>query len=156
MKKIDPELHERLKLLINSMGYELIGYELVSQGRQQMIFRLFIDSERGVTVDDCSKVSHQVSAMMDVENLIQKRYFLEISSPGIDRPLFEIEHYQKSIGKRIKMRVYVPINGQRQFKGILLRVEGENITFLIDHSGQEITLLFSAIEKANVIGEVHF
>lgn len=155
MKKIDPRLYERLAILINSMGYELIGCELVPQGRR-MIFRIFIDSERGVTLDDCSQVSHQVSALLDVEDPISRGYSLEISSPGIDRPLFEIKHYQKHLGKRVKIRLYVPINKKRQFKGILLRVEGEDITLLVDDSGQEVTLPFSAIEKANLIGDVYF
>jgi ribosome maturation factor RimP len=155
MKKIDPGLYEQLATLINSMGYELVGCEIVPQGRR-MIFRIFIDSGQGVTLDDCSQVSHQVSAMMDVEDPIQGGYSLEISSPGIDRPLFEIGHYQKQIGKRVKIRLYAPINNKRQFKGILLRVEDEDITLLVDDSQQEVTLPFSAIEKANLIGDVRF
>ncbi len=153
MKEIDPGLRERLETLINAMGYELVGCELVVQ-RRQTVFRIYIDSKNGVTVDDCSRVSNQVSAMMDVEDPIQGRYSLEISSPGIDRPLFGIEHYQKHVGKRVRIRLHVPINQRRQFKGILLRVEGENITLLVEDSGQEVTLPFSGIEKANLIGDV--
>ncbi len=105
MRKIDPILHERLAQLIGAMGYELVGCEHVPQGRQ-MLFRIYIDSAKGVTVDDCSQVSRQVSAMLDVEDPFQGRYVLEVSSPGIDRPLFEIEHYQKYVGKRVKVRLY--------------------------------------------------
>jgi ribosome maturation factor RimP len=153
MKKIDPGLYERLATLISGMGYELVGCELVPQGGH-LVFRLFIDKQNGVTIDDCSRVSHQVSAMLDVEDPIPGRYSLEVSSPGIDRPLFEIGHYQKYIGQRIKIRLYVPINNRRQFKGILLRVEGEDITLLVDDLLQEVTLPFSAIEKANLVGDV--
>jgi ribosome maturation factor RimP len=154
MRKIDPGLNARLVVLISSMGYELVGCEWISQGRQT-VFRIYIDSKIGVTLDDCSQVSHQVSAMMDVEGLVQGRYSLEISSPGVDRPLFEIEHYQKYVGRRVKIRLYTPIDRRRQFKGTLLRVEGENITLLVDESGQEVVLPFSVIEKANLIGDVH-
>jgi ribosome maturation factor RimP len=153
MKKIDPVLHERLSQLIGSMGYELVGCETVPQGRQ-MIFRIYIDSPKGVTVDDCSRVSRQVGAMMDVEDPFESRYALEVSSPGIDRPLFEIEHYRKYIGKRIKLKLYSPVNQRRQFKGVLQRVEGEDIFLLVDDTEQEVKLSYSMIEKASLVGEI--
>src|SRR3990167_3308475 len=153
MRKLDSNLHERLEKLINSMGYEIWGYELISQGRQ-LIFRLYIDTPKGVTIEDCSQVSYQVSAMMDVEDPFQSRYTLEVSSPGIDRPLFELEHYHQYIGKRVNIRLHLPINRRRQFKGVLHRVEGENIYLLMDDSN-EMRLPYSEIEKANVIGDVY-
>lgn len=155
MRKIDPVLHERLVTLISSMGYELVGGELFSQGGRT-IFRIYIDSEKGVTVDDCSRVSYQVSAMMDVEDPIESRYSLEVSSPGIDRPLFEIEHFHKYIGKQVKIRLYSPINQRRQYKGILQRVEGEDIYLLVEELGQEVIVPFSSIEKANLISDIRF
>lgn len=155
MRKVDPVLQERIKTLLCSMGYELVGCELFPQGRQ-MVFRVYIDSPKGVTLDDCSQVSHQISAMMDVEDPIQGRYNLEVSSPGIDRPLFEIEHYRKYIGKRVKIRLQSSINQRRQYKGVLQRIEGEDIYLLVDELANEVKLPFSAIEKANLIGDIHF
>ncbi len=84
MTKISPALQERLEKLIDSMGYGFVGVEILSQGRQ-MLFRLYIDTPTGVTLDDCARVSRQVSAMLDVEDLFQGKYTLEVSSPGIDR-----------------------------------------------------------------------
>lgn len=153
MKKIDPVLHDRLVILINAMGYELVGCEIASQGRQ-LVFRIFIDSPNGITLDDCSSVSRQVSAMMDVEEPLQGRYVLEISSPGIDRPLFELAHYQKYIGRRVKIRLYSPINQRRHYTGILQRVEGEDIYLSVEGQEQEMVLPFSIIEKANLTGDV--
>lgn len=155
MKKVDPELREKLKTLISSMGYELFGCELIPQGRQA-IFRVYIDRSTGISVDDCSKVSQQVSAMMDVLDPIQSRYTLEVSSPGIDRPLFEIEHYHKYVGERVKIKLRLPIQERRQFKGILKRVEGDNIYLLVDDLGCEVKLPFSTIEKAHLIGDARF
>jgi ribosome maturation factor RimP len=155
MSKIDPELNERLTLLISSMGYELVGCELLSMGRQKM-FRLYIDAPTGVTADDCSKVSHQVSALMDVEDPIQARYVLEVSSPGIDRPLFALRHYEQFIGSEVKMRLCAPIGGRRQYRGIVKRVEGEDIYLHIEGSGLEVVVPFSSIERANVIGKATF
>jgi ribosome maturation factor RimP len=152
MRKIDPVLNERLVKLTASMGYELVGCELLSLGGGQ-IFRIYIDGEKGVTVDDCSKVSRQISAMMDVEEPFQSRYTLEVSSPGIDRPLFLIEHYQKYIGCQVKIRLHAAINQRRQYKGRLQRVEEENIHILVDGLENEVVLPFSAIEKGNLIKE---
>ncbi len=155
MRKIDPALHEKLVTLIQSMGYELVGGELFPQGGTT-IFRIYIDSPTGVTLDDCSRVSLQVSAMMDVEDPVRGNYVLEVSSPGVNRPLFELEHYRKFIGRRVKIRLRSLINERRQYKGTLTRVEGDNICLLMDDSTQEVSLPFSAIEKANLIEDIRF
>ncbi|TAK75646.1 MAG: ribosome maturation factor RimP [Gammaproteobacteria bacterium] len=155
MRKIDPALHDKLVTLINSMGYEMVGGELFPQGGAT-IFRIYIDRPTGVTLDDCSLVSRQVSAMMDVEDPVRGRYVLEVSSPGVNRPLFELEHYRKFIGHRVKIRLHAPVHERRQFKGVLTRVEGDEIYLLIDDSTQEVSLPFSAIEKANLIEDIRF
>jgi ribosome maturation factor RimP len=155
MSKIDPVLQDRIATLIASMGYELLGCELYPQGRQ-MVFRLFIDGkemDKPVTLDDCSRVSHQVSAMLDVEDPIQGRYALEISSPGIDRPLFELKHYQRFVGSEVKIKLYAPMNQRRQYKGTLLKVVGDDIYLLVDGE-RETVIPYSAIDKANVIGKI--
>jgi ribosome maturation factor RimP len=158
MNKIDPKLYERLTLLIEGMAYEFVGCQLLSQGRS-FLFRIYIDSQephKGVTADDCSKVSRQVSALLDVLDVIQGHYILEVSSPGIDRPLFEIKHYRQFLGKRVKLKLYMPVNERRQYQGILQRVEEEYIYLLVDESEQEIRLPFSIIEKANLVEGEHF
>ena len=94
--------------------------------------------------------------MLDVEDSFQGRYYLEVSSPGINRPLFEIEHYRKYVGKSVKIRLHAPINQRRQFNGILQRVEGEDIYLLVEGVEEEVRLPFSAIEKGNLVGDVRF
>ncbi len=143
-------LRDRLASLVTAMGYEFVGSELQSNGRNALL-RIYIDSENGITVDDCSRVSRQVSAMLDVEDPIQGRYTLEVSSPGLDRPLFEIEHYKKFIGSKIKATFSVPIDGKRKVTGLLLQVEGTNISILVNDV--EIMVPFSNIGKANVIAD---
>ena len=155
MSRIDPELHERLVTLIGSMGYEFVGAEQLPQGRQ-MLFRIYIDGPTGVTVDDCSKVSHQISAMLDVDDPFHVRYTLEVSSPGIDRPLFELGHYRKYIGKQIKLKLRLPIEGRRQYKGILQQVDGDDICLMVSDTEQSLKIAFSNIEKANLVGEYNF
>lgn len=155
MRKIDPALHERLEKLIRSMGCEFVGGELLPQGRG-VLFRLYIDRENGVTVDDCTLVSRQVGAMLDVEELFQSKYTLEVSSPGIDRPLFKLDDFRRFVGKRARIRMVLPIEGRRQFNGTLQRVDGDDIYLRLDDSEDEIKLPFTGIEKANLVGEVCF
>lgn len=152
MRKIDPELYERLEKLAKALGCELVACEWASQGHHK-VFRVYIDAPGGVTIDQCGEVSRQISAMLDVQG-IEERYTLEVSSPGINRPLFELAHYQKHLGSQVKIRLYTPIDQRRQYQGTLLRVENDQIFLLIDDLKQEVVLPFSAIEKANLIGDL--
>lgn len=155
MRKIDPILQEKLNKLISSMGYELVGCEFTPQGRQ-ILFRIYIDAQNGVKVDDCSLVSRQVSAMLDVEDPIPSRYILEVSSPGLDRPLFNIDQFRQHVGRRVKLKLSTHVDERRQYKGILQRVEEDKIVLLTDDTKVEVVLPFSAIDKANIVADVKF
>ncbi|MES2216823.1 MAG: ribosome maturation factor RimP [Pseudomonadota bacterium] len=144
-------LRDQLANLIEGLGYEFVGCEL-NQSRQGGLLRIYLDKENGVTIDDCTIVSRQVSAMLDVEDPIQGKYTLEVSSPGLDRPLFEIGHYRKVMGSQIKVRLYAPLDGRRNFVGVLLRVEEDKIVILVDLT--EFTLPFSNIEKAKLVADI--
>lgn len=150
MRENEATLNELLASVAKALGYEFVGCELHRQGRHSML-RVYIDSEAGVTADDCAKVSRQISAMLDVEDPIQGQYTLEVSSPGLDRPLFEIAHYRKYVGNQIKVRIHVPVEDRRNFVGVLVRVEEAAIYLMVD--GQEIMLPFSNIEKAKLIAD---
>jgi ribosome maturation factor RimP len=150
MANAEMTLNDRLASLIIAMGYEFVGSELLKQGRFAVL-RIFIDAEQGIKLEDCSRVSRQVSAMLDVDDPIQGQYTLEVSSPGLDRPLFNIEHYQKFIGSQAKVRLSALLNGRRKFTGLIVRVEGMDIHFLVDTV--EIVVPFFSIEKANVIAD---
>jgi ribosome maturation factor RimP len=154
MRKINPTFEEKLATLITSMGYEFVGYEFTQQNRRS-VFRIYIDRTSGVSHQDCSAVSYQVGAMFDVDSPIQGQYLLEVSSPGLDRPLFDIKQYQNQVGKRVKVKLHAPIMQRRNFVGILQRVEEGQICLLLEE-GKEVTLPFSEIEKANVIADISF
>lgn len=151
MSRTDLTLRDRLASVVSGMSYEFVGSELHRQGRRSLL-RIYIDKQEGVTVDDCSKVSRQISAMLDVEDPIQGEYTLEVSSPGLDRPLFEIAQYEKFVGSRIKLRLQVPVDERRNLTGILVRTEGDNIHLLVD--AVTIVVPFSSIEKANIIADI--
>ncbi|GFZ75886.1 ribosome maturation factor RimP [Pseudohongiella nitratireducens] len=136
-----------LQPAIEVLGLELWGVEYLTKGRSALL-RVYIDSEEGVTIDDCEKVSRQISAILDVEDPIAGEYTLEVSSPGLDRPLFAAEHYTAYVGEVINVRLSSPIDGRRKFKGVLNSADPQKIVMTVDN--QPVEILFSQIEKANV------
>ncbi len=136
-----------LEATVEAMGFELWGLEYISQGRHS-ILRLYIDGERGVNVDDCAAVSHQVGALLDVEEPISGEYTLEVSSPGMDRLLFKLAQYPAYAGEMIDLRLRSPFEGRRKFKGVLKGIEGEDVVVQVDD--HEFLLPHSAIEKARI------
>ncbi len=146
------QLDKLLEPVVSSMGYEFVGLEYISQGSHS-ILRIYIDSEKGISVDDCADVSYQLSGLLDVEDPISNEYTLEVSSPGLNRPLFKIEQYERFTGEDVKFRTLHPQleNGQRKFKGTIESVEGSNIVFLIE--GDRLSVPFADIDKANIIAK---
>lgn len=139
------ELEQLLSPIINDMGYELWGCEYLSQGKHSFL-RIYIDKDNGIGIEDCQQVSKQVSALLDVEDPIPGNYSLEISSPGIPRPLFKSSQYQIYIGQIIQVKTYKSIQGKRKLEGILISASESNLVLSINNENQEI--LFSNIAKA--------
>jgi len=142
------QLNKMFGPVVEGLGYEFVGLEYKS-GSSPAILRIFIDHENGITVDDCAAISRQVSAVLDVEDPISGVYTLEVSSPGLDRPLFTAEHYQQFIGSRIKCKLRMPFNGRRKFTGKLLEADENNIILSIDN--ESVELFIDDIEKANIV-----
>ncbi|MDF1624553.1 ribosome maturation factor RimP [Pseudohongiella nitratireducens] len=147
MQTATEKLSVMLQPAIEVLGLELWGVEYLTKGRSALL-RVYIDSEEGVTIDDCEKVSRQISAILDVEDPIAGEYTLEVSSPGLDRPLFAAEHYTAYVGEVINVRLSSPIDGRRKFKGVLNSADPQKIVMTVDN--QPVEILFSQIEKANV------
>jgi len=141
-------LNELLAPVVESMGYTFWGLEYLSQGKDTVL-RVFIDHENGINVDDCASVSRQISSVMDVEDPITQIYNLEVSSPGMDRPIFTLEQYTSLAGNIIDVRLRMAFDGRRKFKGQLIGVEQEDIVLRVDDN--EYLLPIELIEKANVV-----
>ena len=153
MVKIADKVFSIINPSIEDLGYELLGIEYVPSGKHS-ILRLYIDSEDGIGVDDCEIVSRQVSAIMDVEDPITGQYNLEVSSPGIERPLFVVAHYLRFLGHDVRLRTFRPIEGRRNFTGAIGSVsEKSNSLELVTELGP-VTLDLDLIEKANLVA--HF
>ncbi len=132
---------------IEALGFELWGLEVLSQGRHSLL-RLYIEGEQGISIDDCAAVSRQVSGVLDVEDPINGEYTLEVSSPGVDRLLFVLDHYAAYIGEWVELRLRVPFEGRRKIKGTLKGIEGEDVVVQVED--QEFLLPYSAIDRAQV------
>ncbi len=146
------DLTELFEPVIRSMGYELVGIEF--QGSTQHgTLRVYIDHENGIGVDDCVAISHQISAILDVEEPIQQAYDLEVSSPGINRPLFKAQDYEQYSGHSAKIKMAVPLNGRRNFKGVLQGVkDSRSVKIMVDDEGYDLPI--SDIAKANLVDEI--
>ncbi|BCX89598.1 ribosome maturation factor RimP [Methylomarinovum tepidoasis] len=140
---------ELLQPVVTGLGYELVGIEWAADTRGQRILRVYIDVEGGVTVDDCEQVSQQISALLDVEDPIPGHYVLEVSSPGIDRPLFTLDHYRRFRGEEARVLLAQPQDGQRRFRGVIEGVEDDRIR-LKTRQGT-VFLPFDEIEKARLV-----
>ena len=121
---------------------------MLQQGKYSLL-RIYIEREEGVMIEDCEKVSRQVSALMDVEDPIAGEYTLEVSSPGLDRPLFRIEHYSQYVGSEVDLKLRRPLDGRRKFKGQIIKVSGGIVGLLVE--GFEYDLELSDIEKASIV-----
>ena len=150
MATLEQNLQEMLQGSVEDLGCELWGIECQRAGRF-MTVRLFIDKEGGVTVDDCADVSRQVSAILDVEDPIADKYNLEVSSPGLDRPLFTLPQFERYIGQDISVHLRIPVMERRKWQGKLERIENDMVILIVD--GQEQVLVFGNIQKANVVAK---
>jgi len=151
MRQAPANIQVLIEPAVTALGYELVGAEYLSQGRHSLL-RIYIDSDDGITLEDCERVSHQVSGILDVEDAIQGHYSLEVSSPGLDRPLFTLDHFKRFIGKQAKIKLSAPIDGRRKFNGVIRAVKESLVVLEMD--AEEFELPFSAIEKANLVPEI--
>jgi len=116
--------------IIEDLGLELVDIEYVKEGRDWFL-RVFIDKEAGVDIEECGLVSERLSEKLDEADPIEHNYFLEVSSPGAERPLKKQADFEKAIGKNVYMKTYEPIEGEKTFEGILTAFDGENVTLEI-------------------------
>jgi ribosome maturation factor RimP len=142
------EVKALLEPTIEGLGYELADLE-VRLGGKHGLLRVFIDSADGIGLDDCEKVSLAVSAILDVEDPLPGHYDLEVSSPGLDRKLTKVEHFQRYEGETVKVQMRFPVEGRRRFRGTLVSSDEENI--VVDVDGIEHTLPVANIDTARLV-----
>ncbi len=151
VRQVSKELYDILGPAVAASGYELVGAEYLPQGRHSVL-RVYIDSEEGVSVDDCARASHQISGALDIEDPIKGEYVLEVSSPGLDRPLFNLAQFERFAGRRVRLLLGMPREGRRKLSGRLGGVRDGKI--VLESEGEEILLVPEEIDKARLVPEL--
>ena len=151
MLKAPDGLVELVERTVTPMGYEVVGVELAGSGPRSRVLRVYIDQEDGITLDDCSAVSHQLSGVLDVEDPIRDPYTLEVSSPGLDRPLFSPAHFERFAGHQVRVRLARLIGNRRKLTGVLRGLRDDGV--LIEVEGQVVEIPLADIESARLVPE---
>lgn len=148
MTKTEQEITKMVSPLIIELGYELYDVMFVKEGAEWFL-RLFIDSPKGIDLDDCEKVSNRVSDLLDETDPITTSYSLEVSSCGLERHLREKIHFEKAIGKNVEIKFFKPINGEKSIDGELLKIEDDKISLMRD--GIEVDVDLSDVSSAKIL-----
>jgi ribosome maturation factor RimP len=149
MHKAPPNLTELVRGAVEALGYELVGAELLSRPKAGHLLRIYIDSEGGVGLTDCEKASHQVSGVLEVEDPIKGDYALEVSSPGLDRPLFEKAHFEQFAGHVARVNLNVALEGRSNYKGTIIEVDGDDVVLQVE--GEPVRLPFAQMSSARLV-----
>lgn len=136
-----------IRPIVEGLGFEFVGAEY-HPARREGLLRIYIDSPNGIDVDDCARVSHQVSGALDVEDPIAGEYVLEVSSPGLDRPIFEWSDFARFTGEQARIRLHGLVDGRRKLQGRIVGAQGDAV--VIDEQGHPVTVAFSDIDRAFV------
>jgi len=144
----DEQINALLAPVVRDLGLELVGIEF-SPGHGGSLLRVYVDvAGRPVTIDDCERASREISALLDVNDPVAGRYTLEVSSPGLDRPLFTPDQFARFVGQAVKVNVNLPLDGRRRFHGTIREVDGDRIT--IEQDGEPVTIVHANVAKARL------
>ena len=148
--KAGADLLNLLEPELEAMGYELVALDVRTGGKG--LVRLYIDGPDGVNLEDCERVSHQVSGLLDVEDPIPGEYMLEVSSPGLDRPLRKAEHFQRFEGHEARVRLRVPRDGRRRFKGVIKDAGQDG--FVLESDEGSVRIALDEIDLARLVPDL--
>jgi len=129
LANIEEKIESLTSKTINDLGYDLYDVEYVKEGKDYFL-RIYIDSEKGIDLDDCEKVSNSITELLDKEDYIKEQYFLEVSSPGVERVLKKEKHLKDNLESEVQIKLFKPLDGQKQYKGILKDFNNDYITIL--------------------------
>lgn len=142
MAKIEEKVESLIENKVQELGYTLYDVEYVKEGKDYYL-RIYIDSEKGISLDDCELVSNNITELLDKEDYIKEQYFLEVSSPGVERVLKKDKHLDNNIGVKVQIKLFKPFNGQKQYEGVLKSFDEDNI--VIETATQDLN-----IERQNI------
>ncbi len=149
-RQISDQVTALVEPIVEELEFELVDVEYVTE-RGRHILRIYVDKEGGITVDDCAFVSNEIGDLIDVKEIIPHGYVLEVSSPGLNRPLKKEKDFHRAVGRKIKFRTTEPIKGQKNFTGYLRECSGGEI--VLDLPDRRVRLSLETLEKANLVYE---
>jgi len=151
---VQEDLSRLIRPTVEAMAFEFVGLEYLSNPKNRLV-RVYIDRKpqvdgepEGISVEDCADVSNEISALLDVENPVSGHYSLEVSSPGVERPLFEPGHYRRFIGDRAKVHLFAPVDNRRKLTGRIIEADDDRVVIEVD--GERIAVAFGDIRRANL------
>jgi ribosome maturation factor RimP len=147
---ITAQVTDLIESLLFELGFELVDVDYLSE-HGKWVLRIYIDKAGGVTIDDCARISGELGDLIDIKDIVRHEYVLEVSSPGLNRPLKKEADFARVIGKKVKVRMRMSVNGRRNFSGYLKDVRDH--TIYIEDEGGLITLSWPEIDKANLVYE---
>lgn len=153
MNTAPAKVYEVVTPVVAGLGYELVGIHWLPQGKHSLL-RIYIDHPDGIQLQDCEQVSHQLSAVLDVEDVVHGQYMLEVSSPGLDRPLFTLEQFQRFTGQMVKIECVAPVMGHKRFKGSIEGIEEDVVCLRSESDGELVEIPFSVMKKANLVPDL--
>jgi ribosome maturation factor RimP len=155
-KKVTEIVEELVNPILNELELELVDVEYVKEGKDWFL-RVYIDSSNGIDIEHCGTVSERLSEKLDELDPIPHLYFLEVSSPGAERPLKKSRDFEKAIGKQVFVKTYEPINGEKQFEGELTNFDGETVTvtYLVKTREKVVTIPYNKVASARLAVTFH-
>lgn len=146
-----PKWHHLISPILAGTPFELVGVECVGGGKHTVV-RIYIDKPGGITIDDIAELSRQISVVFDVEEPISGHYTLEVSSPGLQRPLFTPAQFMSQVGQKITVKTSLALGNRQNFKGVLIKADDDGIEMEVDE--QSISLKYNEIDKSKVIPDI--
>ena len=137
MASIEEKIEALVKEKIENIGYELYDVEYAKEGKNYFL-RIFIDKPEGIDIEDCEKVNNEINDILDTADYIKEQYFLEVSSPGIERILKKDKHLKQNLGSEIEIKLFRPIDKKKSLEGTLEKFDEEKIYIKIDEDEKEI------------------
>ena len=151
MSKVIDTVNQLVTPIVEEMGLELVDIEYVKEGKDWFL-RVFIDKPAGIDIEECGLVSEKLSEKLDESDPITQNYFLEVSSPGAERPLKKKQDFEKAIGKNVYIKTYEPLNDEKEFEGVLVEFDGSNVTVEIKIKTRKtlVTIPYEKIANARL------
>jgi len=146
--KVSQSVIDIIGPVLRDENLDLVDVEFKKEGRSWYL-RVYIDKEQGLTVEDCQKVSHQIADLIEIEDVVSRQYILEVSSPGLDRPLKSEKDFLRNKNRRVQVTAFAPVRGRKNFRGVIKTIRDQSL--VLDEEGVDLEIPLEKIAKAKLV-----